>query len=98
LRRKVEEESKPIVVCPQRLLTFALLVFALKELKLSEPLIDSVSDFRPTGVVLVLNDRDVGIESFEVCLFAFAGGDCLVKVIAGVFPWASAVSQRVRRK
>jgi hypothetical protein len=72
-----------------------LLVFALKELKLGEPLIHSVRDFRSTGVVLVLNDWHVGIESLEICVLALPGGDCLIEVVADVFPRTGAVSKRV---
>jgi len=42
-----------------------------------------------------LNDRDVRIESLEVRLLALAGGDRFIEIIADVFPWAGAVSQRV---
>jgi hypothetical protein len=70
LHREVEKESKPVVVRLQGLLAFALLVFALKDLKLGEPLISGVSDFRATGFILVLNDWDVCVEGFEVCLLA----------------------------
>src|SRR5262249_33294211 len=76
-------------------LALALLVFALEQLKFGEPLVDSVCDFRPTSVVRILNDGNIGFESFEVCLLALAGGDCLIKVIADVFPRTGAVSQRV---
>jgi len=72
-----------------------LLVFALKKLKLGEPLIDCVSDFRPPRVILVVNDRDICVESLEVCLLALSGGDRLIKVIANVFPRTGAISQRV---
>jgi len=71
------------------------LVFALKELKFGELLIDGVSYFCPTSVVLVLNDRDVCVESFEVCLLALTSGDCFIEVIADVFPRTGAVGKRV---
>jgi hypothetical protein len=51
------------------------LVFALKELKLGEPLKDRISDLRSTGFVLVLNDRNVCVESFKVCLLALLSVD-----------------------
>jgi hypothetical protein len=72
-----------------------MLVFALKELKFSEPLIHGVSDLCPTRVILVLKDGDVCVESLEVCLLALTGGDRLFEIIANVFPWTGAVSQRV---
>jgi hypothetical protein len=76
-------------------LCLALLVFPLKKLKLGEPLIESVSDFRPTGVVLVLNDWHVCIQSFEVRLLSLAGRDCLIGVVTDMFPAAGTVSDRV---
>jgi hypothetical protein len=45
----------------------------LQELKLGEPVIDSISDFRPTNIVLILNNLHIRVESFEICLFALAG-------------------------
>jgi hypothetical protein len=73
---EVEEKSEAVVVRPQRFLALALLVFALEKLKLCEPPKDSISDFRPTGFILVLNHRDVCIESFKVCLLALLSVDC----------------------
>jgi hypothetical protein len=64
-------------------------------LKLGEPLKDSISDFRATGYVLVLNDRNVCVESFEVCLLAILGVDCGVEVVANRIPGTGAVSQRI---
>jgi hypothetical protein len=64
-------------------------------LKFGEPLIDGIRDFRATGFVLVLNDRNVCVESLKVSLLALSGGDRLVEVIADVFPWTGAVSQRI---
>ena len=98
LDSEVEKESEPVVVRPRRLLALALLILALKQLKLSEPLINSVGDFRPTSFVLIVNNRDVGVESLEVCLLALSGCDRFVEIFADVFPRSSAVSQRVRRK
>jgi hypothetical protein len=72
-----------------------LLVFALKELKLGEPLIHSAREFRPTSVVLMLNNWNIGIESFKIRLLALAGSDCFVEVVANLFPWTAAVSDRV---
>ena len=93
LRCKVEEESETIVVCPQRFLALSLLVIALKELKLGEPLIDRVCDFRPTGFVLVLNDRDICIKSFEICLLALLRLGCRIEVVANGFPGTGTVSE-----
>jgi hypothetical protein len=76
-------------------LALTLLVFARKKLKLSEPLVRGVCDFRPPCVVLVLNSRNVCVESVEVCLLAFTSGDWLIKVVADVFPRTSAISQRI---
>jgi hypothetical protein len=67
------------------------LVFALKKLKLSEPLKDCISDFRATRFLLVLNDGDVRIESFNVSLLALLCADCRIEVVADVFPWTAAV-------
>src|SRR5579871_1007342 len=86
------------MVSPQRLLGLALLVFALEKLKLGEPLIHSIRDLRSTGVVLVLNDWHLGIESLEICLLAFTGCDRLIEVVADVFPRTGAVSERVPQK
>jgi hypothetical protein len=72
-----------------------LLIFALKKLKLSEPLIHGVRDFRPTSIFLILNDGYVCVESIEVCLLAFTGGDRLIEIVADVFPRTGAVSERV---
>jgi len=74
---------------------FALLVFALEQLKLGKPLIHGIRDFRPSRVIQIVNHRYVGIESFEVCLLAPSGGDRFIKVVANVFPGTGAVSQRV---
>ena len=95
LDSEVEEESEAVVVCPQRLLALALLVFSLKELKLGEPLIDSVRDLRSTSFVLILNNWHVCVESFEVCLLALSGGDRFVEIVANRFPRTGAVSQRI---
>jgi hypothetical protein len=62
-----------------------LLGFALEELKLGEPLINGIRDFRATSCV----------ESLKVSLLALSGGDRIVEVIAEVFPWTGAVSQRI---
>ena len=72
LRREIEKEAEAVVVRSQRLLALALLVFALKKLKFGEPLIDSVNDFRPPRLILVVNDRDICVESLEVCLLALS--------------------------
>jgi hypothetical protein len=56
---EVEKEAEAVVVRWQRLLALALLVFGLEQLKLCEPLIDSIRNSSPTGVILVLNDRHV---------------------------------------
>jgi hypothetical protein len=72
-----------------------LLVFALKKLKLSEPVIHGVRDFCPTGFVLVLNDRNIGVQSFEICLLALLGVDCGIEVVTNSFPRAGTVSQRI---
>jgi len=45
-----------------------------------------------------VNDRDVCVESFEVCLLAFPGGDRPIQVIADVLPWAGTISQRVPKE
>jgi hypothetical protein len=58
-------------------------------------LIDGIGDLRPTSVILILNDRDVCVQSFEVCLLALAGGDRLIEIIANVFPRTGAVNQRI---
>ena len=42
-----------------------------------------------------MNDRNVCVQSFEVCLLAVAGGDRLIEVVANVLPRTGAVSQRV---
>ena len=34
------------------------------------------------------------MESIQVCLLAFTGGDCLIDIVADVFPWTGAVSER----
>src|ERR1700746_1540770 len=98
MHSELNKEPRPVVVSPQRLLVFALLVFALKKLKLSEPLIHGVRDFRPTGFVLVLNDRDIGIQSFEICLLPFLSVDCRVEVVANRFPWTRAVCERIAQE
>ena len=95
LRREVEKEPKPVVVRSQRLLALALLIFALEELELGEPLVNSVRDLRATSFVLIVNNRDVGVERLEVCLLAISGGDRLIEVVADVFPRTGAVSQRL---
>ena len=83
---KVEEESEAVIVSPERFLALPLLVFPLKKLKLGEPLKHRVSDFRPTGFVCVLNDGDVCIESFKVCVLALLSVDCRIEVIANGLP------------
>jgi uncharacterized membrane protein YdbT with pleckstrin-like domain len=64
-------------------------------LKLGEPLINGIRDFRATSFVVILNDRHVCVESLKVSLLALSGGDRIVEVIAEVFPWTGAVSQRI---
>jgi len=64
-------------------------------LKLGEPLVHSVRDFRASSVILILNDWHLGIESLEICLLAFTGCDRLIEVVADVFPRTGAVSERV---
>jgi len=71
------------------------LVFALKKLKLGKPLKDSISDFRSTGFVLVLNDRNVCVERFKICLLALLGVDRRIKVVAKGLPRTSAVGERI---
>jgi len=44
---------------------------------------------------LVLNDRDIGIQSFEICLLAVLGVNCGVEVVANRFPRTGTVSQRI---
>src|SRR5579864_9245200 len=56
---------------------------------------DSISDFRSPGFVLDLNDWDVGIQSFEICLLALLGFNCGIEVVANSFPRAGTVSQRI---
>ena len=94
LRGEVKEESEAVVVRTQSLLTFPLLIFALEKLKLGKPLVNCVFDFRPIGVILLLNDRNVCVENFEVCLFALGGDDRLIRIIADVLPRSGAVSER----
>src|SRR3954468_10665930 len=98
LHSEVKKEPKPVVVSPQRLLALALLVFALEKLKLGEPLIHSVRDFRSISIVLISNNGYVCVQSIEVCLLAFTGGDRLIEIVADVFPRTSAVSERVRAR
>jgi hypothetical protein len=62
----------------------------LKELKLGEPLIHCVRDFRPTGFVLILNDQNVCVESLKVSLLALSGCDRFIKIIADGFRWTGA--------
>ena len=81
-------------VRPQRLLAFSLLVFTLKELQLSEPLIHGVGDFR-CRLVFVLHDRHVCVESFEVRLLALLGVNCRIEVVANRFPRTGAVGKRI---
>jgi hypothetical protein len=45
-----------------------------------------------------LNDWHVCVESFEVCLLAFTGGDRLIEIVADVLPRTGAVSERVPQK
>jgi hypothetical protein len=45
-----------------------------------------------------MNDRNVCLDSFEVCLPALLSGDCLIEVVADVFPRTGAVSQRVSKE
>ena len=89
----VEKESEAVVVCSQGLFALALLVFALKKLKLGEPLKDRIGDFCPTGFVLVLNNRNVRVESFEICLLALLSVDCCTEVVANGLPWTGAVGR-----
>jgi len=42
-----------------------------------------------------LNDGDVCIESFKVCLLALLSVDCRIEVVADRFPWTGAVGERV---
>jgi hypothetical protein len=72
LHREIDKEAEAVVVRPQRLLTLALLILALKDMGLREPLLHNVGDFRPTIIDQVLNDRHVCVQSFEVC-FVFPG-------------------------
>ena len=51
--------------------------------------------FKPPTTFGKFRNVHVCVESFEICLLALSGGDRLVEVVAGGFPWASAVSQRV---
>jgi hypothetical protein len=71
------------------------LVFSLKKLKLGEPLKDSISDFRAPGFVFILDDRNVCVESIEVCLLALLSFDCRIEVGADGFPWTGAISERI---
>jgi hypothetical protein len=48
--------------------------------------------------VLFVNDGHVCVESVEVCLLAFTGGDRLIEVVADVLPRTGAVSERVPQK
>jgi hypothetical protein len=41
-----------------------------------------------------LDDWDVGLKSFEICVLTLPGGDCLIEVVAAVFPRTGAVSER----
>ena len=34
------------------------------------------------------------MESIQVCLLAFTGGDRLIDIVADVFPWTGVVSER----
>ncbi|MFY9674229.1 MAG: hypothetical protein WAK13_07230 [Terriglobales bacterium] len=72
-----------------------MLVFALKQLELGEPLENRISDFRSTGLVPVLNDRNVCVESLEICLLALLRVDCRVDFVADWFPGTGAVGERV---
>jgi hypothetical protein len=47
---------------------------------------------------LVLNDRDIGIQSFEICLLPFLSVDCRVEVVANRFPWTRAVGERIAQE
>jgi hypothetical protein len=40
----------------------------------------------------------VGIESLEICVLALAGGDCLIEVVADVFPRTVPSASEYRRK
>jgi hypothetical protein len=71
------------------------LVFALKKLKLGEPLKDGISDFRSPRFVLVLNDRNVCVESIEICLLPRLRVDCRIEVVANRFPGTGAVDERI---
>jgi hypothetical protein len=95
---KVQEESETVVVRSQCLFALALLVFALKKLKFSEPLIHGVRDLRPTGFVLALNDRDIGIQSFERCLLALLGINCGIEVVANRSQGRVPSAREYRRK
>jgi hypothetical protein len=74
------------------------LVFALKKLKLGEPLKNGISDFRPTGFVVVLDDRNDRIEGFKICLPAFLSVDRRIKVVANGLQGRVASASEYRRK
>jgi hypothetical protein len=95
LRTEIEEESEAVVLSSQCFFALALLIFTLEKLKIGEPLMDSVGDFRATRFVLVLNNGHVCSESLKICLLAVSGGDCLIEVVANGFPRTGAVGQRI---
>jgi hypothetical protein len=79
-------------------LALALLVFALEKLKLSEPLKNGISEFRSTGFILVLNDGNVCIDGFEICLLALLSVDCRVEVFANGLPGTGAIRVRIQQE
>jgi hypothetical protein len=70
LSSEVEEESEAVVVSTQGFFALALLVFALKKLKLGEPLKDSISDLT----------KDM---SFEEIVLVNREMHCLYRSISG---------------
>src|SRR6202007_1616257 len=71
---------------------------SLKQLKFGEPLIHGICDLCATSIVLFVNDGHVCVESVEVCLLAFTGGDRLIKFVADVLPRTGAGGERIAQE
>lgn len=95
---EVEKKSKTIVVSSQGFFTLALLVLALKNSELGEPLKYPISNFHLTGFVLVLSDWNICVENFKIRLLSFLSVDCRIQVVAGRLPRTAPIGQRVPEK
>ena len=98
-RREIEKKSETVVVSLQGLFALTLLVFALENLQLSEPLRNGIGDSRPARLFPLCLDRNACLKRIEVRLLLLLGVDCRFEVVADRFPRTGAIgASEYRRK